>query len=366
MKKSSLLLAAALLCAGAAAQKKPLDHTVYDGWQSVSATAISPDGRVIAYEVNPQEGDGTLYIHYSPAAVRGKAAPTRVITIDRGYRARILDDSRAVVCLIKPFFKDSREARIRKRTGDKAPKDSLAIIDLVSGAIEKYPDVKGFELGKHATVAVAFASADTSLIPKAERKKKDNGDPVLVRHFASGRTDTLRHIDRYGFDRQGATLAFTRKYGKKRSQVGFYDVASGQQTLLPDTSRFHSLPVFDEAGASALFLQADDSVETGSRHAALYRYDRGASDAVCLVASGEGSLLPAGWGLTENSRPSFSHDGRRIFAGVQAYRAPTQNSMDSVSDRDFVTEMAFCAAMTANHLSNMSEELVLWSSQASR
>ena len=327
MRRTLLLLAAALSCMVAAAQKKPLDHSVYDSWQSVSATAISPDGRVIAYEVNPQEGDGTLYIHYSPAAVRGKAAPERVITVERGYRARILDDGSAVVCLIKPFFKDSREARIRKRTGDRGPKDSLAIIQLPGGRIEKYPNVKGFELGKHATAAVAFASADTSLIPKAERKKKDNGTPVLVRHFGSGRIDTLRHIDKYGFDKRGGTLAFTRQYGKKRTQVGFYDVVSGQQTLLPDTSRFHNLPVFDEAGASALFLQADDSVETGSRHAALYRYDRGASDAVCLVASGDGSLLPTGWGLTENSRPSFSHDGRRIFAGVQAYQAPKDTSL---------------------------------------
>ncbi|MCL2147735.1 MAG: argininosuccinate lyase [Methanomassiliicoccaceae archaeon] len=41
---------------------------------------------------------------------------------------------------------------------------------------------------------------------------------------------------------------------------------------------------------------------------------------------------------------------------------PTENSMDSVSDRDFVMEAAFCASMLAVHLSSMAEELVLWSS----
>ena len=44
------------------AQKKPLDHDVYDGWQSVAAIQLSPDGRLLSYEVRPQEGDGTLYL----------------------------------------------------------------------------------------------------------------------------------------------------------------------------------------------------------------------------------------------------------------------------------------------------------------
>ena len=48
---------------------------------------------------------------------------------------------------------------------------------------------------------------------------------------------------------------------------------------------------------------------------------------------------------------------RRMTAEALAFRE------DSVSDRDFVTELAYCAAQTAVHLSNLCEELVLWSSQ---
>ena len=54
---------------------------------------------------------------------------------------------------------------------------------------------------------------------------------------------------------------------------------------------------------------------------------------------------------------------RQMTATALGFDGPTENSMDSVSDRDFVTELAFCASMTANHLSSMAEELVLWSSQ---
>lgn len=53
---------------------------------------------------------------------------------------------------------------------------------------------------------------------------------------------------------------------------------------------------------------------------------------------------------------------RRMTAEALAFAGPTENSMDSVSDRDFVSELAFCASQTAVHLSSMAEELVYWSS----
>ncbi len=54
---------------------------------------------------------------------------------------------------------------------------------------------------------------------------------------------------------------------------------------------------------------------------------------------------------------------RHMTSEALGFREPTENSMDSVSDRDFVSELAFCAAQTAVHLSSLCEELVLWSSQ---
>jgi hypothetical protein len=42
------------------AQKKPLDHSVYDGWKSAGERSISNDGKYVVYAVNPQEGDGVL------------------------------------------------------------------------------------------------------------------------------------------------------------------------------------------------------------------------------------------------------------------------------------------------------------------
>jgi argininosuccinate lyase len=54
---------------------------------------------------------------------------------------------------------------------------------------------------------------------------------------------------------------------------------------------------------------------------------------------------------------------RKITAEALGFRAPTQNSMDSVASRDNISETLFCASLTAIDMSSICEELVLWSSQ---
>jgi len=57
-----------------AAQKKPLDHDVYDSWQSVSGLTLSDDGSAMIWSVNPQEGDGTLFVRKYAGKKAGKSS----------------------------------------------------------------------------------------------------------------------------------------------------------------------------------------------------------------------------------------------------------------------------------------------------
>ena len=62
MRKLSLLAMALCFSISLFAQKKPLDHSVYDGWKSAGERTISNNGKYVVYSINPQEGDGTLYV----------------------------------------------------------------------------------------------------------------------------------------------------------------------------------------------------------------------------------------------------------------------------------------------------------------
>src|SRR5258706_12329496 len=136
MRKNSCFLLL-LLSQVLFAQKKPLDHSVYDAWQSIGERMISNDGNWIVYTINVQEGDNELVIQ-SPDA-------TYKTTIPKGYNALITEDSRFVIFRIKPFYKDLRDARIKKKRPDDFPKDSLAIIKLGNDNVWKLQRVKTYK-----------------------------------------------------------------------------------------------------------------------------------------------------------------------------------------------------------------------------
>ncbi|MDX8406130.1 MAG: argininosuccinate lyase [Mariprofundus sp.] len=53
---------------------------------------------------------------------------------------------------------------------------------------------------------------------------------------------------------------------------------------------------------------------------------------------------------------------RHMTAAELGFDGPTRNSLDGVSDRDFIIELLAAASICAVHLSRMAEELILWMS----
>jgi len=71
------------------------------------------------------------------------------------------------------------------------------------------------------------------------------------------------------------------------------------------------------------------------------------------------STLPLGSGAV--SGHPFGID-RDFLASELGFERVSENSLDSVGDRDFAIDFAFGASMVALHLSRLSEELIIWSS----
>lgn len=57
---------------------------------------------------------------------------------------------------------------------------------------------------------------------------------------------------------------------------------------------------------------------------------------------------------------------RRYAAGLLGFPGVTTNSLDAVSDRDFMIEVTAALSIVMMHLSRLSEELIVWSSQEFR
>jgi argininosuccinate lyase len=77
------------------------------------------------------------------------------------------------------------------------------------------------------------------------------------------------------------------------------------------------------------------------------------------------NVCPLGAGALAGSTLSLHREAvaRRLgFVDAQNRPCLTQNSMDAVSDRDFVIEFCGAAALVALHLSRLAEDLILWAS----
>jgi argininosuccinate lyase len=119
-----------------------------------------------------------------------------------------------------------------------------------------------------------------------------------------------------------------------------------------------------EAAADAVMpgythLQAAQPVTLGHHllaYVEMFGRDRG------RLSDGRRRLNECPLGAAALAGTSFPID-REMTARELGFDRPTANSMDSVSDRDFVLEFLGSGAILALHLSRLAEELVLWCSQ---
>ncbi len=334
--------------------KKVLGHDDFDNWKLVSNHSLSRDGSWGAYSVNPQEGDGVLTFYQSKTGKK--------IEIPRGYKPGFTADGRWGIALIKPFFSDTRKAKIDKKKDFDLPQDSLVIVNLTNGKIEKIGSVISYQLGKEGGDWLAYQSCDTTLISEKGLKDKKAGRPLIVRNLPSGKLTTLNWAKDYTFSRLGDKLAVGMKHHESDSTaydgMGYFNLPDTAFHLIDKDKKHYGVPVFDNDGRKLAFTVSNDSNDTGTRVYDLILSDLTVEDAlpetfaICEYPEGRVNLmrphatdsvkqkeLMDKWyeanaqqeklALKPNqySVPEFSHDGRRIIIGVARSVAPDDTTI---------------------------------------
>ena len=75
------------------------------------------------------------------------------------------------------------------------------------------------------------------------------------------------------------------------------------------------------------------------------------------------NLLENPLGVAAISGTSFNID-RNFTTKKLKFNKPTKNSIDTVSDRDFVLDFLYASSVCSMHISRISEELIIWNSDA--
>ena len=318
MSRSAIILlsVAAVCCCGTAwAQKKPLDHDVYDGWQSVRSVRLSPDGRLLSYEVTPQEGDGTLYVRNLQSGAE--------LAVERGTGLKWAQDASWALFTVKAPFAETRQAKIDKKKKDEQPKDSLAKMDLRTLAWEM--------VGAAGSTAMGYDAAPYLFAAQEVKDRKSKS--LLVIDTATGAVDTLRNVSDFEVSRSGARLAvITAKEEKdslSRSAVILYDWPKGSIDTLSSGREAYAALSFSDAGDKLLFAATDDVEKTdGTPAYALYltqeRVTKKATRRTpavtqwntCELLPADAASLPEGWIVASTARPSFSNKASRVVLGL--------------------------------------------------
>ncbi|MFL5738963.1 MAG: alpha/beta hydrolase family protein [Flavisolibacter sp.] len=345
------------------AQKKPLDHSVYDGWQTIGEKAISADGRWAIFTVVPQEGDGILHIQ---STENGGDS----IIIQRGYNVSITPDSRYVICMLKPRFRDLREARIRKKRPEDFPKDSLSVISLETKNVFTVPSVKSFRIPEKGMGWLAYQKEKTPasrsisptqkavdslkkkidslqlLITQLKNMKAGNGadaagddDPsamasstegsdLVLRHLLEGKEKLFKNVVDYFFSANGKELLM-RIGGKSFSSnaVVLYDlVRSAADTILRGGNEFRNFALTEEGDRVAFVAERDTNARSLQKFYGVYLFNRG-DDSARLLADKKSCGMELGMTVSENGNLSFSKSGSRLFFGTAPITPAKDTSM---------------------------------------
>ena len=284
-------------------QKKVLDHTVYDSWQSIREVVYQPQGKYISYVIAPQEGDAVLVIHNNK--------DNSTIKIQRGTQATFTENGQYLIAKIKPLFAETRKAKIDKKKPDEMPKDSLAIVQLDNGLIEKIPMVKSFQLPEHANNCLVYLKDKKGDINK-------EGAELVWMDLGAKKSKTFTGISQYSIQPNGLGLAMyqvkTKTTNSKILLANFVD--SVPKTLSANFYTATGLS-WDEAGNTlAYFVEPDSTDKALQKNYSLAVYQSKEDSAKRLVSRMHTSM-PSNYTIGGDKKIKFSKSGTIIEFGVQ-------------------------------------------------
>jgi dipeptidyl aminopeptidase/acylaminoacyl peptidase len=340
--------------------KRQMEIEDLDGWQTVGSVKATDDGGIATWTVSPQEGDGILYVRKFAS---GKKSPEANLQIPRGVKAMLDPEGRWLYCIIKPEFKVTRQEKIKKLKKDKMTPDTLAVVDLSSMTVKKYPVAEEFGTGAMEMPLVAYKTsweaADTS---KAEGSKdgaksdKDGADAknakaktkklsgLVILNPAEDHADTLLNVDKFSFSNDCSLIAFTTKKDEKDSttfnsmQMGWYEEGKLKTEILSEKKEAYGSPVFSDAGDMMAFTATADTNKTGDKAyslslATISRTREGKKGPEKVGISTEEILgqdyadSGTGWKLDQNSNPFFTPDGQRLIVGISSILPPKDTTI---------------------------------------
>jgi dipeptidyl aminopeptidase/acylaminoacyl peptidase len=285
------------------AQKKELDHTVYDSWQSIRETSLHPQGKYIVYAIVPQEGDGTIIIR--------NVKTGNELSIARATQAVFTENGEYLVAKIKPSFVETRKAKIDKKKADEMPKDSLVIVELATSAIQKIPSVKSFQLAEHGNDMMVYLKDKKGDINK-------EGSDLVMRDLSSAKEKTYSNISQYLIHPKAmGVVMYQVKTKQKESQILLATIADTNTKVLTKQVYTATNFIWDEEGKQLAYLVEKDSADKALQKNYYLAYYTPSLETAVSIFDKSNNAIPASYTIGGDRKMKFSKSGNKLEFGIQ-------------------------------------------------
>jgi len=284
------------------AQKKPLDHSVYDQWQSIKDVVLSNDGSWMTYTISPQEGDGQLIIQHLKNGQK--------IKIERGTQVQFTENSNFAIAKIKPTFNETRQAKIAKKKPEEMPKDSLVVIDLTSIIINKIASVKSYQIPEHNSQILVYLKDKKIDISK-------EGSDLIVHSLQNKSERIVNNVLQYQIQPQGQALAIVKAKTKSTPAQVLLTPTNDTVFKTLSTNIYNAISLsWDEDGRQLAYLIEKDSANKVLQKDYSLAYYTNGADSANYVFDRKHSSMPFQYTIGGDKKLTFSKSGAILNFGI--------------------------------------------------
>jgi dipeptidyl aminopeptidase/acylaminoacyl peptidase len=328
-------------------QKKLIDPSVYNTWKKIEGSTVSNNGEFITYEINPNQGDGWLYLYH--------VATEKTDSFPRGKDAKFSANSDYFVYKITPGFDTLRQCELQKIDKKKWPKDTLVIHSLNPFSTEKIPGLKSIHVQEEnnwLTYVLDNNTLPEEIKPQknrvrkplfgAFRKKKNkhaktktptsDGKILALVNPITGKKFHYKDVTNHHLSEKGQHLVFTthHKTTADSFQLHIVNLTTGQKNTIPENyTAISGLTVDKQSNYLAYFGSLDTSK---AKVYSLNLYDLTSGIRTRLDSTSIG--IPKGKSVSENRESLFTTDGSYVYFGVA--ETPKTPEKDTLLEKEKV------------------------------
>jgi dipeptidyl aminopeptidase/acylaminoacyl peptidase len=373
------------------AVKRALTHNDYDAWRAIQLQQLSQDGRILTYALVPQDGDGEVvvmnlatgkeYRHprghrpetTSPAESSGEENGAEEPDSDQrgpapggrgagagGSQLALTGDGRFAVFQAYPAKAETETARKARKRPEEMPKNSMGIMDLSTGQVEKVEKVRRFQVSEEGGYLAYLLEPKTEERPATERApdaaaggrggaagsatrrapaRAEYGSDLILRNLQDKNERTFADVLDFTLTKDAKTLVYTVS-SRKNEANGVYRVATGSQDaplpLLAGKGKYTRL-TWDEKQSRLVFSSDRDDAAAKQPKTKLYYADSQSPAAVEILSTSTPGFRQ-GFVISDRGPLSFSQDGSKLFFAISRPPEPEPSDEEGAATAPPVDE----------------------------